>query len=69
MVGRILIVIPFALLLAACASAFVLITLGLERVTSFLHVNPIGDEDVGTIFAMMIQGLLLAASAMPPPTT
>lgn len=62
MVLRILIVIPFALLLAACASAFVLITLGLERLTSFLHVKPIGNEDAETVFAMMNQGLLLAAS-------
>jgi hypothetical protein len=60
--GRILIVIPFALLLAAAASGFVLVTLGLEHVTSYLHVNPIGDEDVETVFAMMNQGLMLAAS-------
>lgn len=60
--GRILIVIPFAVLLAALASAFVVVTLGLERFTAFLHANPIGDEDVDTIFAMMDQGLMLAAS-------
>jgi hypothetical protein len=60
--GRILIVIPFALLLAASAAAFVLITLGLERITAFLHVNPIGDENVDTIFAMMNQGVVLLAS-------
>jgi len=60
--GRILIVIPFALLLAAMASGFVLVTLGLERITAFLHVNPIGNEDAETIFAMMSQGFVLAAS-------
>lgn len=60
--GRILIVIPFALLLAAIAAAFVLVTLGLERITALLHVNPIGEEDVGTIFAMMNQGVVLLAS-------
>ena len=60
--GRILIVIPFALLLAGAASGFVLVTLGLEHVTSYLHVNPIGNEDVETVFAMMNQGLVLAAS-------
>ncbi len=60
--GRILIVIPFALLLAAATSGFVLVTLGLEHVTSYLHVNPIGNEDVETVFAMMNQGLMLAAS-------
>ncbi|KWT66265.1 hypothetical protein [Hyphomicrobium sulfonivorans] len=60
--GRVLIVIPFALLVAALASAFVLVTLGLERATAFLHVNPIGDEDVETVFAMVNQGAVLAAS-------
>ena len=29
---------------------------------SFLHVNPIGNEDAETIFAMMNQGFVLAAS-------
>jgi hypothetical protein len=60
-VGRLIVVIPFALLLAAAASFFVLITLGLERVTSALHMNPIGDGGAETIFAMMNQGLMLLA--------
>jgi hypothetical protein len=60
--GRILIVIPAALLMASLAALFVLLTLGLERITQFLHVNPIGNEDVETIFAVMNQGLILAAS-------
>ncbi len=60
--GRVLIVIPFALLLAGVATGFVLVTLGLERLTGFLHRNPIGDEDVETIFAVMDQGVMLAAS-------
>ena len=60
-VGRLILVIPFALLLAAAASFFVLITLGLERITVALHVNPIGDGSAETIFAMMNQGLMLLA--------
>ena len=60
--GRILIVIPLALLLAAAAVLFVLVTLGLERVTAFLHVNPIGNEDAETIFAMLNHGVILLAS-------
>lgn len=60
--GRILIVIPFALLMAMFASIFVLMTLGLERATTFLHVNPIGEEDPDQIFAMLDQSLMLAAS-------
>ena len=60
--GRILIVIPFALIMATLATLAVLVTLGLERATTFLHVNPIDDENVETVFAMMDQGLMLAAS-------
>lgn len=60
--GRILIVIPFALIMATLATLAVLVTLGLERATTFLHVNPIGDENVETVFAVMDQGLMLAAS-------
>jgi hypothetical protein len=60
--GRLLIVIPFALIMAALATLFVLVTLGLERITAFLHVNPVADQDPDRIFAMMDQGLLLAAS-------
>jgi hypothetical protein len=61
-VGRTLIVIPFALILATLASLFVFATLGLERITAFLHVNPISDQDVDHVFAAMDQGMLLAAS-------
>jgi hypothetical protein len=60
--GRLLIVIPFALIMAALATLFVLVTLGLERITAFLHFNPVADQDPDRIFAMMDQGLLLAAS-------
>lgn len=60
-VGRLFIVIPFALLLGAAASFFVLITLGLERITAALHVNPIGDGSAETVFAMMNQGFMLLA--------
>jgi hypothetical protein len=60
--GRLLIVIPFALIMAALATLFVLVTLGLERITTFLHLNPVADQDPNRIFAIMDQGLLLAAS-------
>jgi len=60
--GRVLIVIPFAMLVAMIASIFVLMTLGLERVTTFLHVNPVIDEDPERIFAMLDQSLMIAAS-------
>lgn len=60
--GRVLIVIPFALLMAMLATLFVLVTLGLERFTALLHVNPLGEQDADRIFSMMDQGLLLVAS-------
>lgn len=66
--GRVLIVIPFALLAAMLASFFVLTTLGLERVTTFLHVNPIDVESSDQIFTMMDQGLMLAASITVVPS-
>jgi len=60
--GRLLIVIPFALLMATLATVFVIVTLGMERVTAFLHLNPIDSQDPERIFAAMDQGLMLLAS-------
>jgi hypothetical protein len=60
--GRILIVIPFALLAAMLASLFVLMTLGLERITTFLHVNPIEADSSEQVLVMMDQGMMLLAS-------
>jgi len=61
-VGRLLIVVPFAMLLAAIASLYVFTTLGLERVTTFLHMNPVEIENPDQVFAVMDQGLILVAS-------
>ena len=59
-VGRI-IVVAFAFLLATLAVVFVLVTLGLERVTGELHrLGPDGDF-VSTSFSLMDQGLALLA--------
>jgi hypothetical protein len=60
--GRILIVIPFALFAAMLASLFVLMTLGLERITTFLHVNPIEADSSEQVLVMMDQGMMLLAS-------
>lgn len=60
--GRLLIVIPFALLASMLASLFVFTTLGLERVTTFLHLNPVDAQDPDQFFAAMDQGLMLMAS-------
>ncbi len=61
-VGRLLIVVPFAMLLAALASLFVFATLGLERVTSFLHMNPVEIDNPDQVIAVMDRGILLVAS-------
>ncbi len=60
--GRLLIVIPFALLASMLASLFVVATLGLERVTAFMHLNPVEAQDPEAFFAVMDQGLMLVAS-------
>ena len=59
-VGRI-IVVAFAFLLATLAAIFVVVTLGLERITGELHrLGPDGDF-VSTSFSLMDQGLALLA--------
>lgn len=60
MVGRI-IVVAFAFLLATLAAIFVVVTLGLERVTGELHrMGPDGDF-ISTSFSLVDQGLALLA--------
>lgn len=59
-VGRI-IAIAFAFLLAALAAIFVLITLGLERVTGELHRLAPDGHLVSTSFTLLDQGLALLA--------
>ena len=58
-VGR-LIVIPFALLVAAAVSGFVLVTLGLERITGFLQGERSNDDTIIVMYELMGQGLELA---------
>ncbi len=60
--GRILIVIPFAMLIALATVMFIIVTLGLERVTAFLHAAPIQADDPEQLFAIMDQSLMLIAS-------
>ena len=58
-IGR-LIVIPIALLIAAAVSGFVLVTLGLERITGSLQAQRPGDDMIVMMFDLVGQGLLLA---------
>src|SRR5262245_36561007 len=57
--GRIILV-PLALLLAASASMFVFITLGLERITAVLHQSAPGDETFNAMFGLLGQGIALS---------
>jgi hypothetical protein len=59
-VGRI-IVVTFAFLLATLAVVFVLVTLGLERVTGELHRLGADGDFVSSSFSLMDQGLALLA--------
>lgn len=56
-VGR-LIVVPVGILLAGIATGFVLLTLGLERLTAVLHERGT-DGDVAVAFEVLDQGMLL----------
>jgi hypothetical protein len=59
-VGR-MILIPVALLVAAAASFFVIVTLGLERITGALHQQARQDDVVEGMLNLMNQGLVLTA--------
>ncbi|MGI9403222.1 MAG: hypothetical protein ACR2OF_01780 [Hyphomicrobium sp.] len=54
------IIIPFALLIAAAVSSFVLVTLGLERITGALQGQQPGDDFAVVFFELAGQGLQLA---------
>ncbi len=58
-VGR-FIVVPVALLIAAAVSGFVLLTLGLERITGALQGQRSGDDFLIVAYNLWGQGLLLA---------
>ena len=51
--------IPLALLIAAAATCFVLVTLGLERITGALHISTRGGDAVETVLKLMNQGIVL----------
>jgi hypothetical protein len=58
-IGR-LFIIAFGLLFAAAASCFVIVTLGLERITGVLHVTTRGGNDaIETALELMNQGIVL----------
>ena len=52
--------VPLGLLLAAAASFFVLLTLGLERITGALHERAT-DDDLNAMFDLLDQGLVFSS--------
>ena len=60
--GRI-IVVSLAALAAAVAGLFVLVTLGLERITRAAHGRTFDDDGIATLFDFLRSGLHLAAAA------
>ena len=60
--GRI-IMVSLAALAAAAAGLFVLVTLGLERITRAAHGRTFDDDGIGTLFDFLRSGLHLAAAA------
>jgi hypothetical protein len=61
-IGR-LIIVPLGFLLALAATAFVLVTLGLEKITHAMHGQEAGPEIVESTFDLFWQGSLLASGA------
>jgi hypothetical protein len=61
-IGR-LIVVPVAFLMAAAVSGFVLVTLGLEKITLALHGKDAGPETFESVLDIMWQGTFIATGA------
>ena len=55
--------VSLAALAAAAAGLFVLVTLGLERMTRAAHGRTFDDDGIGTLFDFLRSGLHLAAAA------
>lgn len=57
--GRVVIV-PLALLAAALAAGYVLVTLGLERITRVMHAQGSDADGIFVLFDMLRQGLVMS---------
>ncbi|MEQ8824578.1 MAG: hypothetical protein RIC14_09405 [Filomicrobium sp.] len=60
-VGR-MILVPLAFLLAALTSIFVLVTLGLERMTQSMHEVGASSQDFDLVFSFIEHGTALVAT-------
>lgn len=61
-IGR-LILVPLAFLIAAGVAVFVLVTLGLEKITHAMHGRDDGAEIAQSTFDLLFQGSLIASGA------
>lgn len=61
MIGR-LVLVPVAFVLATLAAAFVLLTLGLERLTVLMHRGGGQDDLIVAILDLATEGVLLASA-------
>lgn len=59
--GR-LILVPLAFLFATLTAAFVLVTLGLERVTVMLHGRGVEPDSLDALVQLFAEGVLLASA-------
>ena len=65
-IGRLLLV-PIAFVLAVLAAVFVLLSLGMERLTHALHGRDVDTDTLATLFDFVWQGhLLLSAATVVP---
>jgi len=61
-IGR-LILVPIAFLLAAAAAIFILLTLGMEKVTHVMHGREFDSADINMVFDLARQATALASAA------
>jgi hypothetical protein len=60
-VGR-MILVPIAFILGAVAAGFVLVTLGLERITQSVHAQGPGSDAFDQVIAFVAQGSVIVAT-------
>jgi hypothetical protein len=60
-IGR-LVLVPFAFVLAALVAGFVLVTLGLERLTVHMHGRGAQEDPIVTVFDLLTEGMPLASA-------
>ena len=65
-IGR-LVLVPLAFLVAGLTAVFVLVTLGLERITVALHGRAAEPDSLATLVDLLAEGVLLASAVTVVP--